>query len=229
VLIVVFGSIVAAVLPIVMALFATACVIGLGLIGQLVEFNLFVTNMVTMIGLAVGIDYSLFIVSRYREERKKGFPKLGAIARSGATANRAVFFSGLTGVLALAGMFILPTTIVRSLATGAILVTSRRSGVDDAARRSSGCSATGSTGRGCPSGRASTAPTTPAAASGTGSPAASWPDPSCSLWAAYWSSASWARSTSSSTGARRRTSASSRTTSNRSRPSSPSSGSSPAG
>jgi RND superfamily putative drug exporter len=124
VLIVVFGSIVAAVLPVVMALFAIAVALGLvSLIGQLVEFNLFVTNMVTMIGLAVGIDYSLFIVSRYREERKKGFPKLDAIARSGATANRAVFFSGLTVVLALAGMFILPTTIFRSLATGAILVT----------------------------------------------------------------------------------------------------------
>ena len=79
--------------------------------------------MVTMIGLAVGIDYSLFIVSRYREERRKGFPKLEAIGGAGATANRAVFFSGLTVVLALAGMFIIPTTIFRSLAGGAILVT----------------------------------------------------------------------------------------------------------
>ena len=107
-----------------MALFS-GITIALGLvalIGQVVDFNLFVTNMVTMIGLAVGIDYSLFIVSRYREERKKGYPKLEAIARTGGTANRAVFFSGLTVVLALLGMFILPTTIFRSL-TGAILVT----------------------------------------------------------------------------------------------------------
>src|SRR5262249_15580763 len=117
-------SIVAALLPIVMALFAIAVALGLvSLIGQLVGFNLFVTNMVTMIGLAVGIDYSLFIVSRYREERKKGFAKLDAIGASGATANRAVFFSGMTVVLALLGMMILPTTIFRSLATGAILVT----------------------------------------------------------------------------------------------------------
>jgi RND superfamily putative drug exporter len=124
VLIVVFASIVAAVTPIVMALFAITIALGLvALIGQVVDFNLFVTNMVTMIGLAVGIDYSLFIVSRYREERKKGYPKLEAIARTGGTANRAVFFSGLTVVLALLGMFILPTTIFRSLATGAILVT----------------------------------------------------------------------------------------------------------
>jgi uncharacterized membrane protein YdfJ with MMPL/SSD domain len=124
VLIVVFAAVVAAVTPIVMALFAIAVALGLvTLIGQLFEFNLFVTNMITMIGLAVGIDYSLFIVSRYREERKKGSDKLGAIGGAGATANRAVFFSGLTVVLALLGMFIIPTTIFRALAGGAILVT----------------------------------------------------------------------------------------------------------
>ena len=124
VLIIVFASIVAAVVPIVMALFAIAVALGLvALIGQLFSFNLFVENMVTMIGLAVGIDYSLFIVSRYREERKKGFAKLDAIGAAGATANRAVFFSGLTVVLALLGMMIFPATIFRSLAGGAILVT----------------------------------------------------------------------------------------------------------
>jgi putative drug exporter of the RND superfamily len=124
ILIVVFASIVAAVVPIVMAVFAIAVALGLvSLIGQLTDFNLFVTNMISMIGLAVGIDYSLFIVSRYREERKKGFPKLDAIGASGATANRAVFFSGLTVVLALLGMFIVPASIFRSLAAGAILVT----------------------------------------------------------------------------------------------------------
>jgi putative drug exporter of the RND superfamily len=124
ILIVVFASLIAAIAPIVMAVFAIAVALGLvSLIGQLVDFNLFVTNMVTMIGLAVGIDYSLFIVSRYREERKKGFPKLDAIGAAGATANRAVFFSGLTVVIALLGMFIIPASIFRSLGAGAILVT----------------------------------------------------------------------------------------------------------
>ncbi|HEX5949209.1 MAG TPA: MMPL family transporter [Actinomycetota bacterium] len=124
VLIVVFASIVAAIVPIVMAVAAIIVALGLvSLIGQFADFNLFVTNMVSMIGLAVGIDYSLFIVSRYREERKKGFPKLEAIGASGATANRAVFFSGLTVVLALLGMFIVPASIFRSLGAGAILVT----------------------------------------------------------------------------------------------------------
>jgi len=80
VLIIVFAAVVAALLPVLMALFAIGVALGLvALIGQVFQFNLFVTNMVTMIGLAVGIDYSLFIVSRYREERKKGFDKLEAI------------------------------------------------------------------------------------------------------------------------------------------------------
>jgi RND superfamily putative drug exporter len=124
ILIVVFAAVVAAVVPIIMAIAAIAVALGLvSLIGQLVDFNLFVTNMISMIGLAVGIDYSLFIVSRYREERKKGLPKREAIGAAGATANRAVFFSGLTVVIALMGMFIIPATIFRSLAAGAILVT----------------------------------------------------------------------------------------------------------
>ncbi len=124
VLIVVFGSVVAAVLPLVMGLVAIAIALGLvALVGQVFQFNLFVENMITMIGLAVGIDYSLFIVSRYREERKKGFVKLEAIRRSGGTASRAVFFSGVTVVLALLGMLIIPVSIFRSLAGGAILVT----------------------------------------------------------------------------------------------------------
>jgi uncharacterized membrane protein YdfJ with MMPL/SSD domain len=75
-----------------------------------------------MMGLAVGIDYSLFIVSRYREERTRGRDNLEAIGMSGATANRAVFFSGITVVLALAGMLLVPTTIFRGLAGGAIMV-----------------------------------------------------------------------------------------------------------
>jgi RND superfamily putative drug exporter len=124
VLVVVFGAIAAALVPIAMAIAAIALSLGLvSVIGQTVEFNLFVVNMISMIGLAVGIDYSLFIVSRYREERRKGYPKLDAIGAAGATASRAVFFSGATVVLALLGMFILPTTIFRSLASGAIFVT----------------------------------------------------------------------------------------------------------
>ena len=68
------------------------------------------------------VDYALFVVSRFREERTRGRDKLDAIAVAGSTANRAVLFSGITVVLALVGMFLVPSTIFRSLAVGAILV-----------------------------------------------------------------------------------------------------------
>jgi RND superfamily putative drug exporter len=123
VLLVVFGSLLAGVTPIIMGIFAIVTALGLvGLIGTFWRFSFFVPNLISMMGLAVGIDYSLFIVSRYREERAKGHDSLESIGRSGATANRAVFFSGLTVVLALAGMMLVPTTIFRGLAGGAILV-----------------------------------------------------------------------------------------------------------
>jgi RND superfamily putative drug exporter len=106
-----------------MGIFSIAVTLGIiGLIGQLWKFTFFAPNLISMMGLAVGIDYSLFIVSRYREERQRGRDKLEAIGRSGATANRAVFFSGLTVVLALSGMLLVPTTIFRGLAGGAIVV-----------------------------------------------------------------------------------------------------------
>jgi RND superfamily putative drug exporter len=123
VLVLVFGTVASGIVPIVLGVVSIAVAMGLAaIVGQFFELSFFVTNMITMIGLAVGIDYSLFIVSRYREERSSGFDKIDAIVRSGATASRAVFFSGLTVVLALIGMFLLPNTIFRSLATGAILV-----------------------------------------------------------------------------------------------------------
>jgi RND superfamily putative drug exporter len=100
-------------------------IVALGLVALLsLEFSLsvFIVNMLTGMGLALGIDYSLFVVSRYREERQLGLEKEDAIAHAGATASRAVLFSGSTFVTALLGMFIVPTSIMRSLALGAILV-----------------------------------------------------------------------------------------------------------
>jgi RND superfamily putative drug exporter len=123
ILVVVFAALVAAFVPIALAIVAIGIAFGLtALISQAYELSFFVTNMVTMIGLAVGIDYSLFTVDRYREERRRGAPKVDAIQTSGATASRAVFFSGLTVVFALAGMFIVPNNIYRSLSIGAIFV-----------------------------------------------------------------------------------------------------------
>ncbi len=123
VLVFVFGTVASGVIPIILGVVSIAVAMGLAaLVGQLFDLSFFITNMITMIGLAVGIDYSLFIVSRYREERDKGFEKVDAIGRSGATATRAVFFSGMTVVLALVGMLLVPNTLFRALGLGAILV-----------------------------------------------------------------------------------------------------------
>src|ERR687892_239555 len=105
----------------IVALIVLLVVLG-ALAGLVFDFSFFVQNMITMIGLAVGVDYSLFMVARYREERLHGRDKFEAIGRAGATANRAVFFSGMTVVLALLGLLIVPNTIFRSLASGAIFV-----------------------------------------------------------------------------------------------------------
>ncbi len=123
ILVVVFGAVVAAIIPVILAAISIVVALGLtALLGQAFQLSFFVTNVMTMMGLAVGIDYSLFIVSRYREERARGLEKMEAIRASGATASRAVFFSGLTVVLALTGMLIVPSTIFKSLAAGAIIV-----------------------------------------------------------------------------------------------------------
>ena len=123
ILAVVFGALAAAVLPVVLAIGSIVIAIGLAsVVGQAFELHLFVQNMITMIGLAVGIDYSLFIVSRYREERSRGLAKIEAISAAGSTAGRAVLFSGLTVVLALLGLLIVPQSMFVSMGIGAILV-----------------------------------------------------------------------------------------------------------
>jgi len=123
ILVIVFGALVAAGVPILLALMAMGISIGItAVVSQVYELSFFVTNMITMIGLAVGIDYSLFVVERYREERRRGIAKLDAISIAGGTASKAVVFSGITVVLALAGMLIVPTTIFQSLGAGAIIV-----------------------------------------------------------------------------------------------------------
>jgi RND superfamily putative drug exporter len=123
VLVLVFGAVVAGLVPVLMAILSIIVALGLvALISLGFSLSVFIVNMLTGMGLALGIDYSLFVVSRYREERGNGFVKEDAIARTGATASRAVLFSGSTFVIALLGMFIVPTSIMRSLALGAILV-----------------------------------------------------------------------------------------------------------
>ncbi len=123
VLVLVFGAVVAGLVPVLMAL--VSILVGLGIVALLsLEFDLsiFTVNMLTGMGLALGIDYSLFVISRYREERTRGLAEHASIRTAGATASRAVLFSGSTFVVALLGMLLVPTSIMRSLAAGAIIV-----------------------------------------------------------------------------------------------------------
>lgn len=123
ILVLVFGALVAASVPVVLAAVSVVVALGLtALLGQAWELTFSVTNIITMMGLAVGIDYSLFIVSRFREERRRGRDKLEAVARAQATAGRAVLFSGLTVIVALLGLIIMPSTVFRSISAGAIFV-----------------------------------------------------------------------------------------------------------
>jgi uncharacterized membrane protein YdfJ with MMPL/SSD domain len=123
ILVLVFGAVVAGLVPLLMAILSIVVALGfVALFSQAFDLSVFIINMLTGMGLALGIDYSLFVVSRYREERGHGLEKADAIAASGATASRAVLFSGTAFVLAMMGMLIVPNNIMRSLALGAILV-----------------------------------------------------------------------------------------------------------
>jgi uncharacterized membrane protein YdfJ with MMPL/SSD domain len=123
VLLLVFGSLVAGLVPLLLAVVSIVVAVALAaLVGQGFVLSVFVVNMITGMGLALGIDYSLFVLSRFREERAAGRQVAEAIGAAGATASRAVLFSGLAFALAMVGMLLVPDTILRSLAVGAILV-----------------------------------------------------------------------------------------------------------
>ena len=91
VLIVVFGALVAAGMPILLSIVSIVITMLLSVvIAGFTDISFFIANMVTMIGLAVGIDYVLFIISRYREERERGLDKIDAITRTGDTSTKAI-------------------------------------------------------------------------------------------------------------------------------------------
>ena len=123
VLLLLFGAVVATMLPLGLAIVSIiVAMAAVAVIGQYNQLVFFVTMMVVMIGLAVGIDYSLLIVSRFKEEMGRGLQPRDAVAKTGGTAGRTVFFSGATVVLALIGLLLVPASFYQSLALGAILV-----------------------------------------------------------------------------------------------------------
>ena len=123
ILILVFGALVAAVVPIILAVVSIVVAFGAAsLLGQFIGLIFFIENIILMIGLAVGIDYSLFIVARYREERRSGLEKLNAIGKAGSTATRAVSYSGIAVVLGLIGMLLVPSNVFIAIGLGAIFV-----------------------------------------------------------------------------------------------------------
>jgi putative drug exporter of the RND superfamily len=123
ILILVFGAVVAGIVPLLMAIVSIVVALGLvAVLSQPFTLSVFIFNMLTGMGLALGIDYSLFVVSRYREERAGGRVQFDAIGGAGATASRAVLVSGTAFVVAMCGMLIVPNNVMRSLALGAILV-----------------------------------------------------------------------------------------------------------
>jgi len=123
ILLVVFGSLAAAVLPLVLG-FVSVIVTGalIYFISQQVEASVFVTNMASMIGIGVAIDYSLFILARYREERARGRDKDAARAEALSTSGLAVAFSGLAVIVSLAGLWMVDNQALRSMALGAMTV-----------------------------------------------------------------------------------------------------------
>jgi uncharacterized membrane protein YdfJ with MMPL/SSD domain len=123
ILIVAFGALLAAIIPVVLAM--TAVVATLGLLAPLTQVfpvEESISSVVLLIGLAVGVDYSLFYLRREREERENGRSKEASLIAAAATSGRAVLVSGFTVMVAMAGMFFAGNAVFTSFAWGTILV-----------------------------------------------------------------------------------------------------------
>jgi uncharacterized membrane protein YdfJ with MMPL/SSD domain len=123
ILVLAFGAFVAAGIPLLLALSSVMATLGLVALGSyVVPVEESVASVVLLIGLAVGVDYSLFYLRREREERAAGRSEQAALEAAAATSGRAVLISGLTVMIAMAGMFIAGSAIFVGMAMGAILV-----------------------------------------------------------------------------------------------------------
>ncbi len=118
-----FGAVVAAAVPVLLALTAVAAAFGLlGPISQAVPIDDSVRTVLVLIGMAVGVDYALFYVMRSREERRRGRQPHEALERTIRTSGRTVIISGTTVIIAMAAMFLIRTKVFDSLAVATISV-----------------------------------------------------------------------------------------------------------
>ncbi|MFB3113002.1 MAG: MMPL family transporter, partial [Gemmatimonadales bacterium] len=123
VLVLAFGALFAAILPIIIGVFAISCALAAVQIAAAFHpMSVFVLTIVTMVGLAVGIDYSLLIVTRFREEMNRGQSPKEAATKTILTAGRAVVTSGLTVIVGFATLLIAPIIETRSVGIGGLLV-----------------------------------------------------------------------------------------------------------
>jgi uncharacterized membrane protein YdfJ with MMPL/SSD domain len=123
ILLLAFGALVAAIVPLALAAMAVAAAIGLmGPLSQIWPTDESAASVILLIGLAVGVDYSMFYLRREREERARGRDSTAALEAAAATSGRAVLVSGITVAIAMAGMYLAGAPTFTSFATGTILV-----------------------------------------------------------------------------------------------------------
>jgi RND superfamily putative drug exporter len=123
ILVLAFGALVAAGIPLLLGITAVMGALGLtALFSHLLHVEESITSVILLIGLAVGIDYSLFYLRRYREERMQGRAPAAALEVTAATSGRAVLISGLTVMTAMSGMFLMGTRVFQGFGMGTILV-----------------------------------------------------------------------------------------------------------
>jgi uncharacterized membrane protein YdfJ with MMPL/SSD domain len=122
ILLIAFGALVAAFVPLVLAVTALLAAFGaLGIYSQLVDpVSSYASQLIVLIGLAVAVDYSLFMLTRARREWRRGHDRMSGIAIASSTAGRAVFFSGLAVMISIAGLFLLDDPLFRSMAIATI-------------------------------------------------------------------------------------------------------------
>ena len=123
ILVLAFGALVAAGIPLLLGMTAVAAALGLtALLSHLLHVDESINSVILLIGLAVGVDYSLFYLRREREERARGRSPAEALQVAAATSGRAVLVSGLTVMTAMAGMFLMGSRVFWSFAMGTMLV-----------------------------------------------------------------------------------------------------------